>query len=90
MDVVEYPIDGSLDLHMFAPKDVPSVVEEYLAECLKRGIFDVKIVHGKGRGVLRRTVHALLERHPLVQDFKIDSGPSSWGATLVRLKAEQI
>ena len=90
MDVVEYPIDGSLDLHMFAPKDVPSVVEEYLAECLKRGIFDVKIVHGKGRGVLRRTVHALLERHPLVQDFKIDSGPSSWGATLVRLKAEQV
>ena len=90
MDVVEYPIDGSLDLHMFAPKDVPSVVEEYLAECLKRGIFDVKIVHGKGRGVLRRTVHALLERHPLVQDFKIESGPSSWGATLVRLKAEQV
>ena len=90
MDVVEYPIDGSLDLHMFAPKDVPSVVEEYLAECLKRGIFDVKLVHGKGRGVLRRTVHALLERHPLVQDFKIDSGPSSWGATLVRLKAEQV
>ena len=90
MDVVEYPIDGSLDLHMFAPKDVPSVVEEYLAECLKRGIFDVKIVHGKGRGALRRTVHAMLERHPLVQDFKIDSGPSSWGATLVRLKAEQV
>ena len=90
MDVVEYPIDGSLDLHMFSPKDVPSVVEEYLAECLKRGIFDVKIVHGKGRGVLRRTVHALLERHPLVQDFKLDSGPSSWGATHVRLKPEQV
>ena len=87
MDVVEYPIDGTLDLHMFAPKDVNSVVEEYLAECIARGIFEVKIVHGKGKGVLRRTVHAMLERHPLVQDFKLDSGPSSWGATLVRLKS---
>ena len=89
MDVVEYPIDGSLDLHMFAPKDVPDLVEEYLAECLKRDILEVKIVHGKGKGVLRRTVHALLERHPLVQDFRLDSGSSSWGATHVRLKPEQ-
>ena len=89
MDVVEYPIDGSLDLHMFAPKDVPDLVEEYLAECLKRDILEVKIVHGKGKGVLRRTVHALLERHPLVQDFRLDSGSSSWGATLVRLKPGQ-
>jgi DNA-nicking Smr family endonuclease len=86
MDFVEYPIDGSLDLHMFAPKDVPSVVEEYLSECHAKGIFEVKIVHGKGKGVLRRTVHALLEKHPMVQDFKLDTGPSSWGATLVRLK----
>ena len=90
MDVVEYPIDGSLDLHMFAPKDVPDLVEEYLKECLSRGILEVKIVHGKGRGALRRTVHALLEGHPLVQDFRLDSGPSSWGATLVRLKPEQM
>ena len=89
MDVVEYPIDGSLDLHMFAPKDVPSVVEEYLAECIERDILEVKIVHGKGKGVLRRTVHALLEKHPMVQDFKLDTGTSSWGATLVRLKAGQ-
>lgn len=90
MDIVEYPIDGSLDLHMFAPKDVPSVVEEYLSECLARGILEVKIVHGKGKGVLRRTVHALLERHPMVLDFKLDSGPASWGATLVRLKPDAV
>ena len=90
MDVVEYPIDGSLDLHMFAPRDVPDLVEEYLEECLKRDILEVKIVHGKGKGVLRRTVHAMLENHPLVQDFRLDSGPSSWGATLVRLKPGQV
>ena len=86
MDVVEYPVDGSLDLHMFSPKDAPSVVEEYLEECLRRGIHEVRIVHGKGRGVLRRTVHAILERHPRVEDFKIDTGPSGWGATIVHLK----
>jgi DNA-nicking Smr family endonuclease len=87
MDVVEYPIDGSLDLHMFAPREVPSVVEEYIAECVRRDILELRIVHGKGKGVLRRTVHALLEKHPQVEDFKLDSGPASWGATLVRLKA---
>jgi DNA-nicking Smr family endonuclease len=86
VDTVEYPIDGFLDLHMFAPKDVPDLVEEYLRECLAKGVLDVTIVHGKGKGVLRRTVHSMLERHPLVQNFSLDSGPSSWGATLVRLK----
>ena len=60
------------------------LIKKYLEECLKRDILEVKIVHGKGKGVLRRTVHAMLENHPLVQDFRLDSGPSSWGATLVR------
>ena len=83
---VEIPIDGVLDLHMFAPKDVASVVNEYLRECLEKGIYEVRIIHGKGKGVLRRTVHALLERHPNVLNFKIDSGPSSWGSTVIHLK----
>ncbi len=87
MDETRIPIDGTLDLHMFAPKDAASVVREYLHECHAQGIFDVRIIHGKGRGVLRRTVHALLERHALVLDFRLDSGSSSWGATIVRLKA---
>lgn len=86
MEVVEYPVDGSLDLHMFSPRDVPSVVEEYLEECLRRGIHEVRIIHGKGQGVLRRTVHAILERHPRVEDFTTDTGPSGWGATIVHLK----
>ena len=83
---VQIPVDGVLDLHTFAPQDVGSVVEEYLRVCLEKGIYEVRIIHGKGKGVLRRTVHALLEKHTNVLDFKIDTGPSSWGATIVYLK----
>ncbi|MBW1850939.1 MAG: Smr/MutS family protein [Deltaproteobacteria bacterium] len=83
---VHLPIDGILDLHVFAPQDAASVVEEYLRVCLEKGIYEVRIIHGKGRGVLRRTVHSLLEKHPKVLSFKLDSGPSSWGATMVCLK----
>jgi len=83
---VEIPIDGILDLHMFAPKDAASVVDEYLRACLEKGIYEVRIIHGKGKGVLRRTVHALLEKHPKVLNYKIDSGSSSWGATMVFLR----
>lgn len=80
------PIDGVLDLHAFAPKDAASVVEEYIAACLDKGIHEVRIIHGKGIGELRRTVHALLEMHPNVAGFSLDPGPSGWGATLVSLK----
>jgi DNA-nicking Smr family endonuclease len=89
MDEIHLPIDGVLDLHMFSPKDATSVVDEYLRACIEKDIYDVRIIHGKGKGVLRRTVHALLERHPDVLDFRIDSGPSSWGATIVRLKYQR-
>ena len=88
-DPVEIPIDGVLDLHTFAPKDVPSVVDEYLWACMQKGIFDVRIIHGKGKGVLRRTVHSRLERHPDVVQYHLDDGPSGWGVTVVRLKPSQ-
>ena len=88
MEEIEYPIDGVLDLHMFAPKDAASVVREYLRACREKGIYEVRIIHGKGTGVLRRTVHRILEEHPWVLDFKLDSGPSGWGATSVRLRPE--
>lgn len=83
---VEIPIDGVLDLHMFAPREASSVVEEYLRACLEKGIYEVRIVHGKGKGVLRRIVHSLLDGHPRVAEYKLDAGASGWGATLVRLK----
>ena len=83
---VHIPIDGVIDLHTFAPKDASDVVNEYLNVCSQKGIREVKIIHGKGRGVLRRTVESALKRHPLVLSFRQDPGPSTWGATIVFLK----
>ena len=85
-EAIHISIDGILDLHMFAPEEAASVVDEYLRACLEKGIYEVKIIHGKGKGVLRRTVHALLQRHPLVVNFSLDSGSSGWGASIARLK----
>ncbi len=86
MDIIEQPIDGELDLHTFRPEDAASVADEYLRACFERQIYEVRIIHGKGKGILRRIIHALLSRHPLVFEFTLDSGPSSWGATIVYLK----
>lgn len=84
------PIDGTLDLHCFRPSDVKDLVPDYLQECRKKGLFRVRIVHGKGTGTLRRTVHSILGRLDYVAGFRIageDGG--SWGATLVDLLAEE-
>ena len=83
------PIDGTLDLHAFRPGDVKHLVPDYLEECMKAGIYNVRIVHGKGIGNLRRTVHSILQRLDYVTSFKLageDGG--SWGATLVTLRAD--
>ena len=84
--IVEVPIDGVLDLHIFQPQEVRSLVDDYLKLCLERGIYDIRIIHGKGKGVLRDITHSVLRNNPLVLDFRLDSGSSGWGATLVRLK----
>ncbi len=86
-DPVAIEIDGILDLHPFSPKDLKTLIPDYLEECQKKGIMEVKIIHGKGIGNIRRSVHALLARNPLVADFRqaeLHSG--SWGATIVRLQ----
>ena len=81
-------IDGTLDLHQFSPKDVKYLVPDYLVECRRKGIYEVRIIHGKGKGVLRRTVHAILARLDHVVDFRMDDKKiGNWGATVVRLKA---
>ena len=82
----ELPIDGTLDLHTFHPRDVKSLVPEYIQACRERGILDLRIIHGKGTGVLRKTVHAVLERLPEVASFALAGDASSWGATIVRLR----
>jgi hypothetical protein len=83
---VEVAIDGVLDLHSHSPKQIKALVEAYLEQCRARGIVEVRIIHGKGVGNLRRTVHALLERHPHVRGFRLGGhGEGSWGATLVDL-----
>ncbi len=87
-DAFELPIDGELDLHAFAPRDVVSVVEEYLLACRERGVNEVRVVHGRGKGVQRAEVRRLLARLEYVLDFE-DAPPVSggWGATVVRLRA---
>ena len=83
---IEYPVDGILDLHTFAPGEVKDLVPEYLRVCREQGILRVRIIHGKGRGVLRRTVHSILDRQPSVLDYRLaGEDASSWGATLVWL-----
>jgi DNA-nicking Smr family endonuclease len=87
-DPVEIPIDGVLDLHTFSPKEVKDLVPEYIGECLRRGIAEIRIVHGKGTGTLKAIVHSLLKKDLRVAGFKdADLGAGSWGATIVRLKA---
>jgi DNA-nicking Smr family endonuclease len=84
---IEIPIDGILDLHTFKPQEVKDLLPDYLAACRERGILQVRVIHGKGTGALRRTVHSLLGRMPEVISFKLageDEG--GWGATLVELR----
>jgi len=83
----QLPIDGVLDLHTFNPRDIKHLVPDYLAACQERGIFEVRIIHGKGIGNLRRTVHSMLSKNPEVVSFTLDHPEyGGWGATIVQLR----
>ena len=83
---VELPIDGVLDLHTFRPADVKGVVTDYLSQCRARGILEVRILHGKGIGQLRQTVHSILTKHPHVFSFALaGEAYGGSGATMVHL-----
>ncbi|MCP4568435.1 MAG: Smr/MutS family protein [FCB group bacterium] len=86
---IEYPIDGILDLHQFRPDEVKDVVRDYIDCCLEKKIHDLRIIHGKGIGVQREIVHAILRRHPAVVSFRHEGGSGGgWGATVVKLAAK--
>ena len=89
-DPVVLPLEDSIDLHAFAPKDVPSVVEEYLFQCREAGLYEVRLIHGRGKGIQRRIVQSLLAKNPLVSSFK-DAPPDSggWGSTVVSIKSKE-
>jgi DNA-nicking Smr family endonuclease len=87
--VVAIPIEDALDLHSFAPRDVAGVVTDYLEECARRGLHEVRLIHGRGSGAQRALVQSLLRRLPLVAGFE-DAPPErgGWGATVVFLRGD--
>ena len=88
-DVVVLPIEDHIDLHPFAPRDIPSVVEEYVWQCHEQGLREVRVIHGRGKGVQRRIVQSALEKNPLVESCRdAPAERGGWGATVavIRLK----
>lgn len=86
-DPIRIPIEDSIDLHTFSPKEIPSLLEEYLDACIKAGIYEVRIIHGKGMGYQRRRVHSFLSKSSLVQSFSTAPPTSGgWGSTIALLR----
>ena len=84
-DEHQVPIDGTLDLHAFAPRDIASVVEEYVRAAHEAGLDEVRLIHGRGKGIQRGIVQSVLEKHPLVESF-YDAPESHLGATVAVMK----
>ena len=91
MKPIRIPISDVLDLHTFQPKEVPDLLIDYFSECIEAGIHTVRVIHGKGKGVLKVRVHSILKKSSLVQSFEeAPSERGGWGATIVKLKKESI
>ena len=87
MEPIQIPIQDVLDLHTFRPQDISDLLENYFDECIKAGIFSVRVIHGKGKGIQKKQVQRILQKDSRVKSFR-DSPPEAggWGATLVELK----
>ena len=86
-DYFEIPIEGVLDLHTFSPKDVKELIPEYLRLCKEKGIREVKLIHGKGKGILKEFVRKQLQKIPFVSRFvDAELSDGGWGATIVFLE----
>lgn len=88
MKPVKIPIEDNIDLHTFRPQDIPDLLSDYFEACIEAGIYSVRVIHGKGQGILKKRVQSLLKKYSLVKSF----GPAppeagGWGATLVELKS---
>ena len=89
MQPVKIPIEDILDLHTFRPKDLPDLLVDYFEACIDEDIYSVRIVHGKGRGILKKRVQGLLKKNSLVKSFQdAPAEAGGWGATLVELKSK--
>lgn len=87
---VRIPIEDWIDLHTFLPGEIPSLLEEYLLECHEKGFKEVRIIHGKGKGVQMKIVHSFLSKSPLIESFQLAPPEAgSWGATIAFLKKER-
>jgi DNA-nicking Smr family endonuclease len=88
-EAVTVPINGVLDLHTFLPRELGELVPAYLTASREQGIYEIRIIHGKGTGNLRRSVHAILARLDYVESYRpADETRGGWGATLVQLKRD--
>jgi DNA-nicking Smr family endonuclease len=88
LEPIEIPINGELDLHTFKPGEVKDLLDEYISVCIEKKIYSLRIIHGKGKGILKQKVHSILKKDPRVASFSdapLEAG--GWGATLVILKA---
>lgn len=87
---VEIPIDGTIDLHTFDPRDLRELLPDYLDACRAKEILQVRVIHGKGSGILKKSVHSILSRLSSVESFKpAGEDAGGWGATIVTLKAPE-
>jgi len=86
---IEIPIDGTLDLHTFRPAEVKDLLDDYIAACLEKEIYSLRIIHGKGQGVLKKRVHSILKKDKRVARFADAEGTGGgWGATVVELRPD--